>query len=301
MRQPKLTSLPWILALVLAPAPYAFAEEGSRLAKALPREVEGFERSTVQSVSRYDQGFSEISTSFRSKGTELHVFLSDLSERRDLYRSFLEARGLQQVSFIPSAQASLDLYQPSGSSDLPEGSTEQASPTVLVQPSSLGPDELRAIQESVSPGLLLDQGSGVDLHASLGRGILATASPTTGLMLQVPQLSEDGEQVSPTGQILTVSGEKISLESGARIDLLSSQDLQISEVANGSSFIQPYKHLKHDIAGWRVFDATTGSGALILGIADRYALLVEGTGLENLEALDHLVGKIDLREILEGE
>lgn len=52
--------------------------------------------------------------------------------------------------------------------------------------------------------------------------------------------------------------------------------------ASGSdgSFIRPFGlDTEHDVAGWELYDSRTRIGTLILGMKDRFGILIEGTNI----------------------
>ncbi len=292
----RLGALCCITVLLLAPGILLAGEaepaaiQGAWLAKNLPDEVAGFERSATQIVKHEDPVFTEVSARFSGKeGSSINVFLGDLGKTPDLLKDFLKARGLTQSSVAGAGNVSIEAVQ---ASDDPTTVVQDSPARIHLQASAdKEPTSLSAPDIKISEHLRLD------LRQSSGRGILETASPSDTLLLHIPQMSADKEQASPTGELITISAASIDATMEEQKLTVSPEELQLSETRSEESFVQPYKELEHDIAGWQLFDAKMKAGVLILAVADRFALLVEGDGIDSLKVLEKVVHQIDIGKL----
>jgi hypothetical protein len=63
---------------------------------------------------------------------------------------------------------------------------------------------------------------------------------------------------------------------------------------NDGSFIRPFGlDTEHDVAGWELFDSRTRIGTLLLGMKDRFAILIEGTNVPDPGMLLAVAAKLD--------
>jgi hypothetical protein len=173
---------------------------------------------------------------------------------------------------------------------------QQAPPRVHVAQEGVPLNEADRLPHSDLPDLQVADSIAIDLKSSMGRGILSTAAPTDRVTVKIPEVNvNEAAEELVTGSSVTLSAASVQVayEDGGAYQI-EPADFFLFPMDRGQSYIEPYESLYYDVAGWRLYDAATRSGALIVAVGGRYAVLVEGEGIDDLGMLDQLLEGIDL-------
>jgi len=143
---------------------------------------------------------------------------------------------------------------------------------------------------------------GIALPQSTGVGIINMGQESSSVLLSLSGVTMAREQ----GSILISQGSAIVTEIETEDDqgsiLLNASEFEL-ELAQGTSddgsFVETHRNENYDVAGWDLFDATVNTGVIMVGVADRYGILIEGSGIETIEQLQQVLDQIDIGKLEE--
>lgn len=142
---------------------------------------------------------------------------------------------------------------------------------------------------------------GLILAQSTGRGVVELGQRLDAVRIDLDSIT------------ISVSEKEIGLKQvTAELDqaTLSASEVEIPVLqvspskSEDGSFINVHEDAERDVAGWEIYDSRSKTGALLLGVGDRFGLLIEGSSIDSIDPLKKVLDGIpvgDLEQLAAGE
>lgn len=237
-----------------------------KLRSFLPEELRDHKPNKEGWITSEEEKAVEVNASFfnRYEGL-LNISIADLGNFPSLYKNYLSGGGLYQSTWGQN-------YGLQTTGDFRIANPEQAG---------------ASLHQSTNYGV-------IDIAQSTGEMLFNTEFGSFIIFDKDEIAFEAGSKMEPGLHQETI--EKVGgIEGLAAYMESSASGLERSKGEDGSYFM-PYKAEDGaDVAGWVMFDKGAGVGMMLLGVAGRIGVLIEGNELDDLEALQMVAKKMDFR------